>query len=131
MASENRKSPTSRLAQLIKELRGNASQREFSKLLGTSYTAIQDWEKEIRLPSSRNLQRLSQLKGWTEAELMNHLFSPDVQAEHQNVDPVEHIVSSLQRLSPEQKETLTKYFELIMKPQKSRQDDVHPDDMHK
>ncbi|NJR60607.1 MAG: helix-turn-helix transcriptional regulator [Cyanobacteria bacterium CRU_2_1] len=47
-----------RLAQLIRDLRGQATQREFAKRLGTSYTAVQDWEKQIRLPSEKILSGL-------------------------------------------------------------------------
>lgn len=114
VVSENLKSPTTRLSLLIKELRGKTSQREFAKLLGISYTTIQDWEKQIRLPNSKNLQRLSKLKGWTQAELLHHLFSSGVQVEHQNVDPIEHMVSNLQNLSPEQMQILSEYLELRM-----------------
>lgn len=123
VTSESPKTPTSRLAQFIKELRGDASQREFAKVLGISYTTIQDWEKQIRLPSPKNLQRLSQLKGWTQAELLNYLFAFD-QANVQKADPVEHIVSNLHNLSPKQIEAINQYLELRINSHKNLAEDI-------
>jgi transcriptional regulator with XRE-family HTH domain len=62
------------LADLLKELRNNQTQRQFAKRLGTSYTSVQHWEKQIRLPSERNLQRIAQLKGWSYEKLLNFIF---------------------------------------------------------
>lgn len=68
------------LAELLRELRGSETQRQFAKRLGTSYTSIQDWEKQIRLPSEKNLQRIAQLKDWTYEELILFLFGNDAQS---------------------------------------------------
>jgi transcriptional regulator with XRE-family HTH domain len=63
------------LAELLKILRNNDTQRQFAKRLGTSYTSVQNWEKQIRLPSEKNLQRIAQLQGWTYEKLVVYLFT--------------------------------------------------------
>jgi len=62
-----------RLANLVKELRGERSQRSFAKLLRVSNQAVQNWEKEKTWPDEENLQRLAQLKGWTLKQLQAYL----------------------------------------------------------
>lgn len=62
-----------RLANLVRELRGERSQRSFAKLLGVSNQAIQYWEKERTWPDDDNLQRLADLKGWTLLQLQAYL----------------------------------------------------------
>ena len=66
-------SPRERLANLLKELRGERSQRSFAKLLGVSNQAVQNWEKQRAWPDDENLQRLAELKGWTLEQLKTHL----------------------------------------------------------
>lgn len=62
-----------KLANLVKELRGERSQRTFAKLLGVSNQAIQYWEKERTWPDDDNLQKLAALKGWTLLQLQAYL----------------------------------------------------------
>jgi transcriptional regulator with XRE-family HTH domain len=122
---EENKSAKKRLAQLIKELRGDTTQREFARLLGTSYTTIQDWEKQIRLPSPKNLKRLAQFKGWTQAELLHYIFPSGVYAEQcGEVDPVERIITHLQHLSPAQMQTVSDYLASSINQQNSIQNSM-------
>lgn len=100
VASGDDKLAKQRLAQLVKELRGKATQREFARMLGTSYTAVQDWEKQVRLPKGENLERIAQLKGWTQAELLSYLFLSDTQSQIIASNSFEIILSHLQNLSP-------------------------------
>ncbi|MBE9225338.1 helix-turn-helix transcriptional regulator [Phormidium sp. LEGE 05292] len=65
--------PKLKLAKLVKELRGEKSQRNFAKLLGVSYYAVQTWEKQAALPDEKNLQKLADLKGWTLLQLQIYL----------------------------------------------------------
>ena len=65
--------PRQRLANLLRELRGERSQRSFAKLLGVSNQAVQNWEKERTWPDDDNLQRLAELKGWTPKQLQGYL----------------------------------------------------------
>lgn len=99
-----------RLAKFLKQLRGKATQRQFAKQLGTSYTALQDWEKQIRLPNNESLKRIAQLKGWTHEELVRHVFCPDTPPEIANTDLLETIVAYVQHLSPTQMQTLSDYL---------------------
>ncbi|NJN87418.1 MAG: helix-turn-helix transcriptional regulator [Leptolyngbyaceae cyanobacterium SL_7_1] len=99
-----------RLAQLIKELRGQKTQREFAKLLGTSYTAVQDWEKQIRLPKERNLKLIAQLKGWTHEELLCHLFLPNPRPETTLTNSLKILIAQIQGLSPLEMQELRDYL---------------------
>jgi transcriptional regulator with XRE-family HTH domain len=99
-----------RLARLIKELRGQRTQREFAKLLGTSYTAVQDWEKQIRLPKEENLRRIAQLKGWTHEELLCHLFLPNPRSETALASPLKILIAQIQSLSLMEMQELRDYL---------------------
>lgn len=110
VASENDNLAKERLAQLIKELRGCTTQREFAKLLGTSYTSIQDWEKQIRLPKEKNLKRIAQLKGWTQEELLRYLFLSDSQSLITSSEPFEILITQVQTLSLPQMQQLRDYL---------------------
>ncbi|MBW4661208.1 MAG: helix-turn-helix domain-containing protein [Drouetiella hepatica Uher 2000/2452] len=110
VASGNDELAKEKLAQLIKELRGHTTQREFAKLLGTSYTSVQDWEKQIRLPKEDNLKRIAQLKGWTQEELLRHLFFLDDQAEVISTNPMEVLIPQIQTLSLPQMQQLSDYL---------------------
>jgi transcriptional regulator with XRE-family HTH domain len=98
------------LAELLKELRSGETQRQFAKRLGTSYTSIQDWEKQIRLPSEKNLQRIAQLKGWTYEELILFLFGNDAQSAIATTEPLKIIMACVPKLSSEQRQQLSDYF---------------------
>lgn len=112
VTSENDELARKRLAQLIRELRGQTTQREFAKQLGTSYTAVQDWEKQIRLPKEINLKRIAQLKGWTQEELLHYLFLSDAPSQIASVDPFEIVVTHIQALSLSQKQQLSDYLNI-------------------
>jgi len=68
--------PKQKLANLVRELRGDKSQRNFAKLLGVSYFAVQTWEKQAVWPDDENLQKLAKLKGWTQEQLQVYLHIP-------------------------------------------------------
>ncbi|MCU0524547.1 MAG: helix-turn-helix domain-containing protein [Elainella sp. Prado103] len=100
-----------RLAQLIKDLRGDSTQREFARRLGTSYTAVQDWEKQIRLPGEKNLKRIAEAQGWTLQKLRQHIFFPDGQVQGMETqDLLAQIVAQTGGLSPEQIEQLMNHL---------------------
>jgi transcriptional regulator with XRE-family HTH domain len=99
-----------RLAQIVKDLRGRVTQREFARRLGTSYTAIQDWEKQIRLPSDKNLKRIAELKGWSQEALMRYIFCSDALTTDV-ADPVKAIIAQIQELSQEQMQQLMNYLD--------------------
>ncbi len=70
--------PKEKLASLVRELRGNKSQRSFAKLLGVSYYAVQTWEKQAVWPDDDNLEKLANLKGWTKEQLQLYLHISQV-----------------------------------------------------
>jgi transcriptional regulator with XRE-family HTH domain len=98
------------LAELLRELRGSETQRQFAKRLGTSYTSIQDWEKQIRLPSEKNLQRIAQSKGWTYEELILFLFGNDARSAIATTEPLKIIMACLPKLSSTQRQQLSDYL---------------------
>lgn len=105
-----------RLAQLVKDLRGQVTQREFARRLGTSYTAVQDWEKQIRLPSEKNLKRIAELKGWSQEELVRYIFCSDTRLAAEDSDPVTGIIAQVRDLSQEQLQQLIDYLNAQLKP---------------
>jgi len=62
-----------RLAKLLKEVRGNRSQRFYAKLLKVSYTTIQDWEGCRSFPDEDNLKNIAASAGWSLPELEQYL----------------------------------------------------------
>ena len=99
-----------RLADLVRELRGNETQRQFAKRLGTSYTSIQDWEKQIRLPREKNLKRIAQLQDWSYDQLVRFLFASDDQSTPTTIDPFELIMSYVEKLTTLQQQQLRDYL---------------------
>ncbi|CAN1211897.1 Helix-turn-helix transcriptional regulator [Tumidithrix helvetica PCC 7403] len=62
-----------RLALLIKQLRGNATQKEFAKMIGVTYGAIQSWEDAEVTPGASNLTKIAKIAGFSLEELMSYL----------------------------------------------------------
>ena len=59
-----------KLIEIIKLARGSISQRAFGKLLGVSATAVQMWEKGIKVPDTENLAQIASRAGYTLEELV-------------------------------------------------------------
>jgi transcriptional regulator with XRE-family HTH domain len=62
-----------KLSEIIKQARGDMSQRAFCKLLGVSATAVQMWEKGTKVPDTENLSRIAVHAGYTLEELLSCL----------------------------------------------------------
>lgn len=62
-----------RLSNLVRELRGDLSQRQFAKKLGVSDSSVCFWEAGTAWPGTQNLKKLAKMKGWTLDELQAHL----------------------------------------------------------
>lgn len=62
-----------KLIVLLREVRGDSSQREFARNLGFSYAALRSWESGESIPSLQNLDRIAQCKGWTIIQLFEYL----------------------------------------------------------
>lgn len=59
-----------KLIEIIKLARGSMSQRGFGKLLGVSATAVQMWEKGVKVPDTENLAQIAAKAGYTMEELL-------------------------------------------------------------
>jgi transcriptional regulator with XRE-family HTH domain len=59
-----------KLIEIIKLARGSMSQRAFGKLLGVSATAVQMWEKGVKVPDTENLAQIASKAGYTMEELL-------------------------------------------------------------
>lgn len=86
-----------RLAELIKELRGDTSQRRFSVQLGVSKSSVNFWESGLSFPDTENLEKLANFKGWTLAELQTYLTKGDLPTD----DSLQQILNKLRSLPTE------------------------------
>lgn len=66
-------SKSDRLVNLVRELRGDLSQRQFAKKLGVSDSSVYFWEAGTAWPGTQNLKKLAKIKGWTLDELQTYL----------------------------------------------------------
>ena len=62
-----------RLSRLIKNLRGEKSQRQFAKVLGVSYAAIRSWEECESMPGLNSLEKIAIYSNQSLEELLNYL----------------------------------------------------------
>lgn len=62
-----------KLIEIIKLARGSMSQRAFGKILGVSATAVQMWEKGVKVPDTENLAQVAARAGYTMEELLSCL----------------------------------------------------------
>lgn len=87
-----------RLAELIKGLRGELTQREFAKRLGVTYGAIQSWENAEVTPSSTNLVKISDYTGLSLQELMSSLTGSKIGIGKPEANPL-YVVTQLKTMS--------------------------------
>ena len=59
-----------KLIEIIKLARGSMSQRAFGKVVGVSATAVQMWEKGVKVPDTENLAQIAARAGYTLEELL-------------------------------------------------------------
>lgn len=62
-----------RLAKIVRNTRGEQTQRAYAKKLNVSYAAIQDWEKAKTIPGTDNLEKIARSAGLTLQELIEYL----------------------------------------------------------
>lgn len=87
-----------RLAELIKGLRGELTQREFAKRLGVTYGAIQSWENAEVTPSSTNLVKIADYTGLSLQELMSRVNGSEIGQGKSEKNPL-NVVSQLNQMS--------------------------------
>lgn len=62
-----------RLSSLIKNLRGERSQRNFAKSIGVSYASIRTWEEGESMPSVTNLKKIASYSNQSVEQLLDYL----------------------------------------------------------
>jgi transcriptional regulator with XRE-family HTH domain len=67
----------SRLKELLQNLRGERSIREFASANGFSNSAWRVWEAMGSIPNSESLKKIARLKGWTLEQLVAYLRTGD------------------------------------------------------
>lgn len=87
-----------RLSELIKDLRGGLTQREFAKRIGVTYGAIQSWENAEVTPSSANLVKIADYAGLTLQELMSRVTGSKVGIGKIETNPL-YVVTQLKTMS--------------------------------
>jgi transcriptional regulator with XRE-family HTH domain len=75
VSDESRK----KLVEIIKQARGSMSQRAFGKLLGVSATAVNMWEKGVKVPDTGNLAQIAAHAGYSIQELLSCLEGKPIQ----------------------------------------------------
>lgn len=62
-----------KLADLVRDLRGSISLRDFAEMIGATHTDIRRWESGKGEPRLRVLRKIASLRGWTLDELIVYL----------------------------------------------------------
>lgn len=81
-----------KFAQVIKNLRGDRSQRDFAKLVGVSSPLIGKWERCENEPGHESLEKVAKLRGQSLSEFMSEL------QENQSLSNQEPFEKLLERL---------------------------------
>jgi transcriptional regulator with XRE-family HTH domain len=84
-----------KLGNLVKQLRGNQTQKEFAKRLGVTHGAIQSWENGEVTPGSVNLSRIAREGGYTLTELMDYLEGNSKHSQTDSNISVERLVAEV------------------------------------
>jgi transcriptional regulator with XRE-family HTH domain len=93
-----------RLAELVKRLRGRATQKEFAKRLGVTSGAIQAWENGEVTPGASNLVRIAKEAGYTLEELMTYLDVETHSLEADSLEPseIDHLINKIATMPAKQ-----------------------------
>ena len=66
---------------MIKQLRGDQSQRSFAKTLGVSYAAVRSWEEAETMPAIKSLQKIATYSRQSVESLLQYLKHGEVEDE--------------------------------------------------
>ena len=86
------------IAAKIKYLRGDATQREFARMLGASPQAVSDWENAIKMPRIGVIEKLSQIYGVPKSYILSGDPEPPPPERNYNLRAVP-IIDSIERNS--------------------------------
>jgi transcriptional regulator with XRE-family HTH domain len=85
-----------KLANLIRNHRGNKSYRSYGKELGVSGTTIQDWETLATEPSGEKLNLIANAVGFTLQELLENING----RAFSNPTPIDRLIRQIESLPP-------------------------------
>lgn len=89
-----------RLSDVIKQARGNMSQRQFAKRLGVSFATIRSWEECESMPGTKNLEAIAALLGQSLEEFLHYLRGDTVgDVENSNLK-AEDLLAQVNQLPP-------------------------------
>lgn len=92
-----------RLSRLIKQLRGDQSQRAFAKVLGVSYAAVRSWEECETMPGVKSLQKIANYSRQSVESLLKYLKHGEAETETEGKSKVaEDLLSELNYLPEEE-----------------------------
>jgi len=69
-----------RLTEIVREVRGDRSQRDLADLFAVSQSTIHGWETGKSLPDLRNLEKIARLRGQLTEQLVADLYGRNTQA---------------------------------------------------
>ncbi len=103
-----------RLSRLVKKLRGDKSQRQFSKILGVSYAAIRSWEEGESMPGLNSLEKIAQYSNQSLEQLLNYLKNTGEDKSQVSSLPsfslAEELIPAVKKLSRSEKSKLAQFL---------------------
>jgi transcriptional regulator with XRE-family HTH domain len=63
-----------RLADAVRELRGDRSQREFGEIIGVAQSTVAGWEGGKNTPNLENIEKLANIRGQTPEDFVAYLY---------------------------------------------------------
>ena len=63
-----------RLGEVVHEIRGDQSQRQFARKMQVSQSTVQQWENGRNVPSLENLEKIARLKGMLVEDFIAFLY---------------------------------------------------------
>ena len=103
-----------RLSSLIKQLRGERSQRSFAKTLGVSYAAIRSWEEGESTPGLNSLEKIAQYTNQSLEQLLNYLKNTGEDKSQVSPFPsfflAEELIPEVKKLSRAEKSKLAQFL---------------------
>ena len=98
-----------RLALLIRNARGDESQRAFAKQIGVSYSSLQAWEAANSVPDFENLIAIAEFLGIQTSELVRHILAEASEMETKIPKDAAELLPLIEMLTPRERIKLINY----------------------
>ena len=103
-----------RLASLVKELRGDKSQRKFAKALGVSYAAVRSWEESESMPGLSSLEKIAAYSNQSLEEVLEYI-NQDNKNKSENIELskacfAEDLIPALKKLPKKEQTKLAQFL---------------------